>query len=91
MDGIKYMVLGFSSHDDFEICNKLMKVQIGDVGISADGLFVVMVKTESILVPHGVLTVKTARDREIHIKVTSGITKKITDVTFDSEGNIEPQ
>ena len=50
-----------------------------------------MVKTESILVPHGVLTVKTTRDREIHIKVTSGTAKKITDVTFDSEGNIEPQ
>ena len=51
MDGIKHMVLGFSSHDDFKMCNKLMKVKIGDVGTSADDLFVVMVKTESILVP----------------------------------------
>ena len=91
MDGTKYMVLGFSSHDDFKICNKLMKVEIGDVGISANGLFVVMVKTESILVPHGVLTVKTTGGRKIHIKVTSGAAKKITDVTFDSEGDIEPQ
>ena len=51
MDGIKYMVLGFSSHDDFKICNKLMKVKIGDVGIPADGLFVVMVKTKVYLYP----------------------------------------
>ena len=83
MEGEKYMVLGFRSHSDFEVCNTLMKVSVEDVGTSADGLFVVIVKTNNILVPHGTLAVKTTRGREVSIRVTSGVAKKVSDITFD--------
>jgi hypothetical protein len=83
MDNEKYMVLGFRNHEDFEICNQIMKVSIGDVGTSADGLFVVIVKTDRILIPHGTLIIKTTKGRSISVRVTSGVAKRVCDVTFD--------
>lgn len=88
MEGNKYMILKFESKEDFRLCNELMKANISNVGISVDGFFVVTIDTGSILVPHGILTVKTARGRDINIRVTSGTAKKVAEVKFDNKGNI---
>ena len=67
-----YIALGFQNHEDFEICNKRMKIEPDNAAISKDGLFTVLVKTESIMIPHGTLVVTTNNGRRIFIRVTSG-------------------
>ncbi len=82
MEGGKYMVLSFKNHNDFEVCNKLMKVNVCDIGTSANGLFVVIVKTDNILVPHGNLSIKTTEGRQISVRITSGVVERVSKVTF---------
>lgn len=40
-----YVALGFQNHEDFEICNKRMKIEPDNAAISEDGMFTVLVKT----------------------------------------------
>ena len=70
-----YVALGFQSHEEFEVCNRRMMIELGNVAISEDGMFTVLVKTEGVMIPHGTLVVATDRGRRIFIRVTSG--KKI--------------
>ena len=67
-----YVALGFQNHEDFEVCNKRMKIEPDNAAISEDGMFTVLVKTESIMIPHGTLVVTTNKGRRIFIRVTSG-------------------
>ena len=67
-----YVALCFRSLKDFEVCNELMKVQSTNTATSSDGMIAVLVKTDKVLIPHGVLTVTTNTGRKIFVKVTSG-------------------
>ena len=70
----KYIALGFRSHEDFELCRKVMNIKMGDTGTSVDGLFTVLIETVRILVPDGVLVHTCEDGRRIFIRVTSGTT-----------------
>lgn len=50
-----YVALCFGSLKDFEVCNELMKVQPSNTATSSDSMIAVLVKTDRVLVPHGVL------------------------------------
>lgn len=67
-----YAALCFSNKKDFEICNQLMQAQSGDTAACSDGTLAVLVKTDRILIPHGILTVTTNTGRKIFVRVASG-------------------
>ena len=67
-----YIALGFQNHEDFEICNKRMKIECKNAAVSEDGMFTVLVKTGNIMIPHGTLVVATNKGRRIFIRITSG-------------------
>ena len=49
-----------------------MKIEPDNAAISEDGMFTVLVKTESIMISHGTLVVTTDKGKRIFIRVTSG-------------------
>ena len=67
-----YIALGFQNHEDFEICNKRMKIVSKNAAVSGDAMFTVLVKTGNIMIPHRTLVVATNKGRRIFIRITSG-------------------
>ena len=67
-----YVALGFQTREDFEICDKRMRIRPENIVVSWDGMLTVLVKVENVMIPHGTLVVTTDKGRRIFIKVTSG-------------------
>jgi hypothetical protein len=67
-----YVALSFQTPEDFEICNLRMNVPSKNIAIAQDGMITVLVKTETVLFPHGTLVITTNRGRRIFVRVVSG-------------------
>ena len=66
----KYMALSFQTAEDFEICDGRMNVPSRNIVIAQDGMITVLLKTETVMIPHGTLVVTTDRGRRIFVRGT---------------------
>jgi len=74
LDMEAYTALIFNSHEDFEMYKQKVNLKPENIALSENLLVTVLIKTE-LLIPSGLLTVKTSNGGEITIQVSSGFMK----------------
>ena len=67
-----YVALIFKSQEDFLYCNNRMQITFEHAAVNKEGYITVLVRTGTVRLPQGTLTVKTESGRNIRVQVFSG-------------------
>ena len=67
-----YVALIFKSQEDFLYCNNRMQIDSSHAAVNQEGYITVLVRTDTVRLPQGTLTVKTESGRNIRVQISSG-------------------